>query len=135
MQEHEQWLDVAEDDLKGARGFLSLELYRKIGYECQQAAEKALKGYLAFKKNPIIKIHDLVKLLELCMLIDTSFGKLLQAAESLNPFSTKFRYPCEYDIPNHAEAEELIKHAAKIVKFISKKFNEPDLGQKTLFTE
>lgn len=135
MLDHEKWLVVAEDDLKGARGFLSLQLYRKVGYECQQAAEKALKGYLSLKRKPIIKVHDLVKLLELCMLFDTSFGKLIHEAESLNPFSTKFRYPCEYDLPDNAEAEELVKYAEKIVRFVSKKITESDSGQKSLLSE
>ena len=135
MLEHEQWLNVAEYDLKSAHGLVSLELYKTAAYHSQQAAEKALKGYLAFKKQPIIKIHDLVKLLELCMLIDTNFGKFRPEVESLNPFATKFRYPSEFDIPDRAEMEQTVKYANAIVKFVLKKFKEPDSGQQTLFTK
>ncbi len=35
-------------------------------YHTQQASEKALKGFLAAWKHPLVKSHDLVALVALC---------------------------------------------------------------------
>ncbi len=134
MQEHEGWLRIAKEDLLMAKLGLANELFSHVTYNCQQCAEKALKGYLVFKRYPaIIKTHDLLKLLELCMSFDQEFQKKFDAADYINPFSTKFRYPTEYDLPDFAEAELAIKHARSIFKFVLKKISEPETGQTQIF--
>jgi len=133
MQEHEKWLKIAQDDLKGAKIILEHELYAKVAFDCQQAVEKALKGYLAFKGQETIKTHDLVKLLRLCATFDAEFHKKNDAASYINPFSTKFRYPTEYDVLGYDEATLAIKDANSIVKLVLKKIAEPNTGQKNIF--
>ena len=119
--------------MKSARALLKIEIFSTATYHCQQASEKALKAYLAFKRRPIIKTHDLIKLLDQCAKFDKDFIKQLDAAIYLNPFSTKFRYPTEYDIPDFIETERAVKYAQKIMKFVIKKIEEPETGQKELF--
>ena len=133
MQEHSRWLQIAQEDLKAAKVLLKHELFGTVAYHCQQACEKALKGYLAFKKQEILKTHDLVKLLDLCILFDKEFYKKEDAVKYINPFSTKFRYPTEYDVLGHDEAALAIKYANRIVKLVLKKISEPDTGQSTIF--
>ena len=133
MQELEQWLRIAKEDMLAAKSLIKIELFSAVTYHCQQAAEKALKAYLVFKKQPVIKTHDLIKLLELCMKLDRDFQKKFDAADYINPFSSKFRYPTEFDIPDLAEAELTIKHAESILKFVLKKIAEPKTGQEHLF--
>ena len=133
MQEHEGWLRIAKEDLVGAKILLKNELFSSAVYHCQQSAEKSLKAYLVFKKHPTIKTHDLLKLLELCMLFDREFQKKFDAADYINPFSTKFRYPTEYDLPGLTEVELAIKHAQSILNFVLKKVSEPETGQKDIF--
>lgn len=133
MQEHEKWLQIAKDDFAAAKGLVSLDLFSTVTYHCQQAAEKSLKGYLAFKKQEIRKTHDLLKLLELCIPFDQNFMKLYEAVKKLNPFSTKFRYPTEYDISDLTVATLAIKHAQCIMSFVIKKIEEPGTGQGNIF--
>lgn len=133
MQEHEKWLKIAQEDLLAAKGLLTLELFSSVTYHCQQAAEKSLKAYLVFKKHVAVKTHDLIKLLELCMSFDQEFKKKFDASDYVNPFSTKFRYPTEFDIPDIAEAELAIKHAQSIMAFVVKKITAPQTGQKDIF--
>ncbi|MBX9830354.1 HEPN domain-containing protein [Candidatus Babeliales bacterium] len=121
MQSHELWLKIATEDLKAAYGLLDLELYSAVTYHCQQSAEKALKAYLAFKKNPIIKSHDLPQLIEYCMKFDKTFETILDAADILNPLSTRFRYPSEFEVPDFEDAYEVIKLAESVLTFASKK--------------
>lgn len=60
MKLHEAWITKSENDLKTARKLFETDdpvLDTSI-YHAQQCAEKALKAYLAFKKQPIQKTHD-----------------------------------------------------------------------------
>lgn len=123
MLEHERWLTIVKEDLAAAKVLLKVELFSSVTYHSQQAAEKSLKAFLVFKNHPIIKTHNLLKLLELCIAIDSDFRKQFDAADYVNPFSTKFRYPDEFSIPDLQEAELAIKHAQSIVTFIVKKIS------------
>ena len=133
MQDHDPWLNLAQEDLKVAQLLLPEELFAPIAYHCQQAAEKALKGYLVHKRQPIVKTHELGKLLEICLKFDRDFDKIYEAARFLNPFATKFRYPSEFDIPDLDEAKLALKYAKSILNFISKKVSEKSSGQKNIF--
>ena len=125
MLEHERWLMIVKEDLAVAKLLLKGEYFSSVTYHSQQAAEKALKAFLVFKDRPIIKTHNLLKLLELCIAIDRDFQKQLDAADYVNPFSTKFRYPDEFSIPDLQAAKLAIKHAQSIVTFVNKKIAAP----------
>ncbi len=135
MQEHEEWLRIAHEDLIVAKDLLKLERFSPVTYHCQQSAEKFLKGYLVLKKHPIIKTHDLTKLIELCSKFDTGFEKMYDKADALNPFSTRFRYPTEFDIPDKVDAELAIKQAKSIMRFVLKKISIPDRDQSNIFED
>lgn len=133
MQEHERWLKIAKEDLKVTKILLENEVFSTATYHCQQAAEKALKAYLVFKKQKVLKTHDLMKLVISCCRLNGGFKVLHDAAEHLNPFATKFRYPTEFDIPDYVDTKSAIKQAQKIVDFVLKKIAEPETGQQELF--
>lgn len=133
MQEHEKWLRIAKEDLLAAKSLIKVELFSSVAYHSQQSAEKAFKAYLIFKEHSLIRSHDLIKLLELCISFDRDFNIKFDAADYINPFSSKFRYPTEFDIPELAEAELATKHAENILKFVIKKISEPETGQTKIF--
>jgi len=133
MQGHEAWLTIAKEDLMVAKVLLKEEFFSPATYHCQQSAEKALKAYLVHKKFRIVKTHDLIHLLELCMKFDRDFEKIYEEVRGLNPFATKFRYPSEFDIPDLTETELTIKQAQKILRLVVKKIEEPETGQISLF--
>ncbi|GHV89311.1 hypothetical protein AGMMS50267_16710 [Spirochaetia bacterium] len=86
-----QWFTIACNDL-----FVAKYTYENMSpkcpsvscFHCQQAAEKALKGYLQYKgKDPSrIDIDDLGVLCRECMELDTSFSTVLEAASNLSPY-------------------------------------------------
>ena len=123
MREHEQWLSIAKEDLAAAKFLLKGKFFASVAYHTQQAAEKSLKAFLVFKNRPIIKTHNLLKLLELCIAIDSDFQRQFDAAVYINPFSTKFRYPDEFSILDLPEAKLAIKHAQSIMTFVVKKIS------------
>jgi len=129
MQEHDKWLAIAREDLEMARLALSAEYFSSATYHCQQCAEKALKGYLSSKAESILKTHDLIKLLEQCMLFDGDFQKLYPSVRILNPFSTKFRYPTEFDVPDQGKTTQVIEYAENIMNFVVAKISDPMADQ------
>jgi len=72
MPDHNAWLIKANHNLKAARKLTkscdeAKELLLDIAiYHAQQCAEKALKGFLVFKKQCIEKTHDLEFLVKEC---------------------------------------------------------------------
>jgi HEPN domain-containing protein len=133
MYGHESWLKIAQDDLKAAKALVKINLFAASTYHCQQSAEKSLKGYLAFKKQEILKTHDLTKLIELCKEFDTVFDQYYPHADYLNPFTTRCRYPTEFDIPNESDTKEAIKYAQNIMKLVLKKTSTSNTDQLNIF--
>jgi HEPN domain-containing protein len=116
------WLIKALSDLRSARALLGLSepATDTAVYHCQQAAEKALKGYLAFRDQPLERTHDLERLLELAAQLDSTFAPLEVQADLLNPYATAFRYPGTLGVlfPSVAEVATAIEHAQTICDFV-----------------
>jgi HEPN domain-containing protein len=133
LQEYEKWLRIAKENLLAAKIALSNKLFSPAMDECQQCAEKALKGYLAFKRHEMVETPDLIKLIGLCIKFDSSFEEVCAAADLLNPFVIKFRDSTKLCIASFAEAESSIKYAQQILNFVLKKISEPETGQGDIF--
>jgi HEPN domain-containing protein len=97
-----QWFYVASTDLMAARRLSADDMYLKLldiaCFHCQQAGEKALKGFLMYKDHDPPHIHDLQTLCKLCMELDPSFEAILDTAVPLNRYITASRYPVESQI-------------------------------------
>jgi HEPN domain-containing protein len=124
MREHELWLMYAEYDLAIAKVALRGE-YIAIPTAlslCQQAAEKAIKAYLIYKKHHFIKTHKIDFLVERCLLFDQEFKKLMDDAEDLSPHVTISRYPDSvFGIPDLETALFMLSKAENIVTFVKLK--------------
>jgi HEPN domain-containing protein len=92
-----QWLHKAQVDLESARRLAgpTEPLLDTAFFHCQQAAEKAVKGYLAFCDHPLVKTHNIKTLVRLAATYEGVFSQWKQAAERLTPYATEFRYPAE----------------------------------------
>jgi HEPN domain-containing protein len=83
-------------------------------FHAQQAAEKALKGFLAWHDVPFGKTHDLAALGRACSQIEpglTSFGR---RAARLTDYAWKYRYPGEPHEPPREEAESALALAREV---------------------
>jgi HEPN domain-containing protein len=82
-----EWFRYAHNDLIVAHHSFE-DLYPKqteiACYHCQQCAEKALKGYLIFKDIEPPRIHDLIKLCQMCIEYDSQFHTILDCCIVLN---------------------------------------------------
>ena len=124
-----QWLIKSQRDLGAARLLLkSEESYLDISvYHCQQASEKAIKGYLTYQDILFQKTHNLVSLLALCIPFEPDFGEWRAMAVRLTPYATEFRYPGEVLAPEQSEADQAFEMAAAFVKFVIQVL-PPELG-------
>ena len=116
------WLLKARNDLDTARqisswpeGHLDAAIYHS-----QQAAEKALKGFLALHDHEVERTHDLKRLIQVAAVDDNSFGRWMDAAITLTPYATAYRYPGESAVlePSRAEFDEALKCAINLVEFV-----------------
>jgi len=115
------WLLKAFSDLDTARQIGGLtEGHLDAGiYHCQQAAEKALKGFLVLHGKPVERIHELGKILEQVVLVNVAFEQFADAADALTPYSVAYRYPDEQGIlePSREEFDEALQYAQEIYDF------------------
>jgi HEPN domain-containing protein len=119
MPNHKDWLAYAAGDLRVAKKISDDEYtLNAAAYHTQQAAEKALKAYLVFKKLPVPKTHKLVTLLELCIKSDNSFNQLYDGIEVLTAYATYTRYPDDFFSIDQEEVLDAIALALKIFKFV-----------------
>jgi HEPN domain-containing protein len=114
------WIRKTENDLRAAERLLAGDdpVLDAAVYHCQQATEKALKGFLALHELPFEKTHSLPALLWHCVDIDETFNTLRDTAEFLNPFSTRFRYPGDVAEPDVDEANEALERARDASAFV-----------------
>ena len=118
-----EWIAKAERDLEAAkRMIICLDPLLDTGaYHCQQAAEKALKGWLTFRSVSVTKTHDLVHLVRECVKLDVDFQGLLEMADFLSPVAVDFRYPGDIFEPPIEEAKMALRAAEKIVLAVAEK--------------
>ena len=113
-----EWLLKASRDLTVAKILARSPeaIWEASLYHCQQAAEKALKGFLAYWDRPIQKTHNLVVLLESASEIEPCFDTWEHAATRLTPFSTAYRYPGTFESHSLEELNEALDDADCIVR-------------------
>ena len=136
---YEAWIFKAENDLETAEVMVHRDkpITDTAIYHTQQCAEKALKGFLAYHRAEIRKIHNLVALVEQCAAIDSSFESLLSEADELTPMGTEFRYPDDFEeidnltqlVPSVEEVETAIAQAKRILDFVKLRILTPSTGQ------
>jgi hypothetical protein len=81
------WLLKARNDLETARQISDLpdgHLDAAI-YHCQQAAEKAVKGFLAFHDHRLERTHDVERLVGLAAAYEAGFATWVNVASLLTP--------------------------------------------------
>ena len=92
----QKWFANAHEDLRVAEVLYNLDpekYLRTIPYHSEQAAEKSIKGYLAYKKIKFAKVHDIGKLASLILPLNPELSDLLQEADELTDYAVQFRYP------------------------------------------
>ena len=101
LADSKAWLAKAQADLgAGAHELTALPPFTADAvFHAQQAAEKAMKAFLAWHDVPFRKTHDLAEIGHQCANIDSALESLLMRASVLTQYAWKFRYPGEPEEP------------------------------------
>lgn len=89
------WLAKAAQDLRRVEILLAAEPPDSEGalFHSQQAAEKALKGFLTWHDVPFRRVHELDEIGEQCAGVDLSLSEVIGRADALTKYAWRFRYP------------------------------------------
>ncbi len=118
IEDARAWLAKAEADLRAADLELATPeagLWGDVAFHAQQAAEKALKAFLAWHDEPFRKTHSIEELGRACTAMDPTLVDLVDAAVPLSEYAWKFRYPGEVGDPTHEEAERAVTIARNVI--------------------
>ncbi|MDD5946800.1 MAG: HEPN domain-containing protein [Oscillospiraceae bacterium] len=120
------WLYYAAIDLHVAQKLTSdKHCYNTIAFHCQQAIEKAMKGYLLWKRNRLYDGHNLPFLCKQCMQDDRSFSKWLPSCVQITRYYIEARYPADFLLQLDAttadaatkDTEQILDDINALVKF------------------
>jgi len=112
-REAAKWLEQAAKDRNSAKALVGVEASRSV-FHSQQAAEKAIKGFLTFHQIAFRKTHDLTDLGSQCAGVDPTLEPILREAEELTDYASAFRYPDAPYEPDAAEAAKALTTATRL---------------------
>ena len=113
----EMWLKYAFDDLQSAEVLLKEGIYNMVCFHSQQAIEKLFKSFIATYYQEIPRIHNLIRLHQVC---EDLHGSQLNLDEEglifLNDVYIDSRYPADFGIlpsgqPDKEEARKAYNYA------------------------
>ena len=111
-----RWFVKARNDLRAGEVDLAAAppLVEDALFHAQQAAEKSIKGFLAWHGSAFRKTHDLREVSGAAIGLDASLEPLLRRAAPLGPFAGVFRYPTDMGVPSLKEAQEALALAREV---------------------
>lgn len=120
LDEVREWLQKGRNDLLSAQILIEHDppVLDTASFHCQQAVEKALKAFLAWKAVPFEKVHSLTYLLDLCEVEEPGLASLRDRAETLAPYAVEIRYPGVLMEVSLEEAQEALATAEAVWDFV-----------------
>ncbi|MEA3338911.1 MAG: HEPN domain-containing protein [Chloroflexota bacterium] len=114
------WLTKAQHDLASAHVLATSEpaLLDTAIYHCQQGAEKAVKGYLAFCDQEIERVHDIEVLIRSAMTHVTEFANWIDVGIQLTPYARIYRYPGYVTEPTVEQFNQALSAAEGLYQFV-----------------
>jgi len=114
------WLTKARNDLASARVLAASDppLLDTAVYHCQQAAEKAVKGYLVFCDQEFERVHDIELLIRAAALYAPEFINWIETGIELTPYARIYRYPGYATEPNREQVDRALSTAEGLYKFV-----------------
>ena len=114
-----EWLKFASNDINCAKHSLSMKPVplEIVCYHCEQAAEKALKGYLIYQDIEPPRTHILKLLCKMCTDIDETFEEITEICGDLTLYGVQPRYPFEIDITKN-DMKKAILNTDCVMEFV-----------------
>lgn len=109
-----EWLSRARSSLRHARSKVEGVYLEDLCFDAQQAAEKAIKAVLVFRRVRFPYVHDLDTLLTVLSEAGETVPESIWSVRKLTPFAVEARYPSvarEVTNEQYAEAIEIAEMA------------------------
>ena len=87
-------------------------------YHCQQAAEKAVKGFLVFCDQEFERVHDVEALVRAAMSYEAGFTNWMEMGRRLTPYARIFRYPGYAVEPTREQFNQALSDAGGFYSFV-----------------
>jgi len=121
------WVERAEYDLETAKSMLDTGRYLYVGYMCQQAVEKILKGIIAQQNKENLPIHNLNRLAQVAGIENDLNAEQFNFLAELTPYCIEARYG-DYreslsEIINEQRAREVYAKTKEIFKWLYQKID------------
>jgi HEPN domain-containing protein len=115
------WFVKAQEEIEAAEILMRNNGSNSIiAFLCQQAVEKAYKGYILKSNQELIEGHSLVYLCRKAVEINDSFKLFLRQSAYLNQFYIETRYPADISTAlSKKDAAECLTGANEIIDFIT----------------
>lgn len=116
----QSWLTKAHHDLASARVLAASNppLLDTAIYHCQQAAEKAVKGYLVFCDQEAERVHDIEVLIRSAMSCAPEFMDWIDTGIELTPYARIYRYPGYATEPSREQFDRAMSSAEGLYRFV-----------------
>jgi HEPN domain-containing protein len=116
----QSWLTKAQHDLASARVLAASAepLLDTAIYHCQQTAEKAVKGFLAFCDQEFERIHDVEALIRAAESYEARFSGWVEAGRLLTPYARIYRYPGAFTEPSREQFDQAMSSAEGFYNFV-----------------
>ena len=88
-----RWLRQAEHDLRIAGGHQGRGDFSDACFMAEQAAQKALKGFLIAQGQRFVPLHSVAQLAERCAQFDPDFAASITSGRLLDQYYIPTRYP------------------------------------------
>ena len=120
------WLVRARSNIARARQGKSAPdiMYEDLCFDCEQAAEKALKGLLILKRIVPPQTHSLAHLIEALEKHDGDVPDEVKVAVSLTHYAVSTRYPGSYEPVKVREYLKALKGAETVFSWVEQQFDE-----------
>jgi len=118
----EDWMKRANSNLSRAQAGKVSEhiLYEDLCYDCQQAAEKAIKALLISSNIVPQPTHSLSVLIDDLEKNGIDVPDTIKAAIQLSYYAVETRYPGRYEPVNEREYTQALKMAKTVFSWVSR---------------
>jgi HEPN domain-containing protein len=88
-----EWFVKASEDIAATKLLIQGNITGSALFHCQQAAEKAIKGYLLFHGRQFPRTHDIVQLLKIAIHVSPVWSGWDEIGDALSEYAVEVRYP------------------------------------------
>ncbi len=116
-----EWIKRSQSNLVRAKAGKTSEMivYEDLVFDCQQAAEKALKSLLISIDIKFPSTHSIARLIEILSLNKIDVPKKVQDSVFLTEYAVNTRYPGSYEVVTENDYQEALVASKNVFNWVT----------------